>query len=81
LTRSATNCNCGIRPEKSPAGFSILNLLLGRNGSMGEHDFKLCFFCINEFPLLSFLLTFDPEIKGIYYKKIKAIPVTGRKGL
>jgi hypothetical protein len=45
----------------------MLNLLLGRNGSMGEHDFKLCFFCVNEFPLVSFLLTFDPEIKGIYY--------------
>jgi hypothetical protein len=43
----------------------MLNLLLGRNGSMGEHDFKLCFFCENEFPLESFLLTFDPEIRGI----------------
>jgi hypothetical protein len=49
--------------EKSPAGFSILNLLLGRSGSMGEHEPKLCFLCTNEFPLESLLLTFDPEIK------------------
>jgi hypothetical protein len=67
LTRSATNCNCGISSEKSPVGFSILNRLLGRNGSMGEHDFKPCFFCVNKFPFVSFLLTFDPKIKGIYY--------------
>jgi hypothetical protein len=49
----------------------MLNLLLGRNGSMGEHDLKLCFFCVKKFPLVSFLLTFDPEIKGIYYSYLE----------
>jgi hypothetical protein len=44
----------------------MLNLLLGRNGSTGEHDFKPCFFCVNEFSLESFLLTFEPEIKQFH---------------
>lgn len=30
---------------------------------MGEHEPELCFLLANEFPLESFLLTFDPEIK------------------
>jgi len=32
LTRSATTCSSGISSEKSLEGFSMLNLLLGRNG-------------------------------------------------
>jgi hypothetical protein len=52
-----------MRSAKSPTGFSILNLLRGRSGSTGEHEPKLCFLFTNAFPLESFLLTFDPEIK------------------
>ena len=62
-----------MRSEKSPAGVSILNLLRGRSGSMGEHEPELCFLCANEFPLESFLLTFDPEIKQPHHNDLQII--------